>query len=192
MLKKWMLTNLLFISVAALSGVALAQDNASTPRPKRASASSYHQFYVGGSFFKTFVSSTTGMGLTQTPSDGMGGLFEARYLKSPLVGFELGISFADGGQAYTPVKGACGLTCQNPPVTITGKQMETSIDWVPSIKIGNLRPFLVGGLGIFVSIPDNTPLGNNTSIRGAYVYGGGMDFDLTSHLGIRGQFRGTM
>ena len=60
------------------------------------------------------------------------------------------------------------------------------------MKVGNLRPFLVGGLGVFISVPDSTPLGNNTSIRGAYVYGGGAEYDLTSHLGVRGQFRATM
>lgn len=193
MVKKWMLTTLTLIAVAALSSVAaLAQDNATPPQPNRASAQSYHQFDIGGSVYKTFVNSTTGMGLKQTPSDGLGGLIEARYLKNPLVGFELGIMFGTGGQDYKPVPGACGLTCNNPEVNITGKQVLTSIDWVPSIKVGNLRPFLVGGLGVFISAPDATPLGNNTSIRGAYIYGGGADFDITNHLGIRGQFRGTM
>ena len=192
MVKKWMLTTLTLITAAALSGIGFAQDNAAPPQPRRASKAPYNQFDIGGSVYKTFVSSTTGMGIKQTPSDGLGGLIEARYLKSPLVGIELGIMFGTGGQDYKPVPGACGLTCNNPEVNITGRHVLTSIDWIPSMKVGNLRPFLVGGLGVFISVPDSTPLGNNTSIRGAYVYGGGAEYDLTSHLGVRGQFRATM
>jgi opacity protein-like surface antigen len=193
MLKKLTLTTFILIGMAALAGVAaFAQDSAAPqPQPKRAGAPSYHQFDIGGSFYKTFVSNSSGMGLQQTPSDGMGGLFEGRYLVSPLVGFEMAVSFNSGGQAYAPIAGACGLTCNNPPVKITGRQIETSVDWVPSMKVGNLRPFLVAGLGVFISVPDTTPLGNNTSIRGAYVYGGGVEYDIGNHFGIRGQYRGT-
>lgn len=193
MLKKWMLTTSTLIAVAALgSAFALAQD-APAPKPKRAPESSgYHQFDVGGSFYKTFVNSTTGMGFTQSPSDGMGGLAEGRYLISPLVGFEMAVMFGTGGQAYTPLTTGCQLTCQNPQTIISGRQVEASLDYVPSIKIGNLRPFLVGGLGVFISVPDTTPLGNNTSIRGAYIYGGGLDYNITRRIGVRGQVRGTM
>jgi opacity protein-like surface antigen len=192
MLKKWMLTTFLLTGMAALTGVAaLAQDGAA-PQPKRASAQSYHQIDFGASFYKTFVSSSSGMGLKQTPSDGMGFLIEGRHLVSPLLGYEMAVSFNTGGQAYAPIAGSCGLTCQNPAVSITGRQVSVSIDYVPSYKFGNLRPFLVGGLGVFISVPDTTPLGNNTSIRGAYIYGGGADYDLTSRIGIRGQMRGYM
>jgi opacity protein-like surface antigen len=194
MLKKLTLTTYILIGMAALTGVAaFAQDTpAPAPQPTRASGPGYHQFDIGGSFYKTFVSSSSGMGMKQTPSDGMGGLIEGRYLLSPLVGFEMAVSFNTGGQAYAPIPGACALTCNNPAVKIGGRQVETSLDWVPSMKVGNFRPFLVGGLGVFISVPDSTPLGNNTSIRGAYIYGGGVEYDLGAHLGIRGQYRGTL
>ena len=190
MLKKWMLTTFVLIGIAALTGVtAIAQENAA-PQPKPASAPSYHQFDIGGSFYKTLVNSTNGMGLKQTPSDGWGGMFEARQLLHPLVGYELAVGFNTGGQTYEPIPGACGLTCQNPKVIIGGRQVSTSIAWVPSYKYGNFRPFGVAGLGVLISIPDSTPLGNNTSIRSAYVYGGGADYDVSPHFGIRGQIRG--
>ena len=95
----------------------------------------------------------------------------------------MAVSFNTGGQAYAPIAGACALTCNNPPVKIGGRQVEVSLDYVPSMKVGNLRPFLVGGLGVFISVPDSTPLGNNTSIRGAYVYGGGVEYDFSSPPG---------
>ena len=190
MLKKWMLTTCFLIGMAALTGVAaIAQENAA-PQPKPASAPSYRQIDFGGSFYKTFVSSTTGMGLKQTPSDGYGGMFELRQILHPLVGYELAVGFNTGGQDYKPVPGACGLTCQNPEVNIGGTQVSTSIAWIPSYKYGNLRPFGVAGLGVLISIPDATPLGNNTPIRSAYVYGGGAEYDVSPHFGIRGQIRG--
>ena len=50
--------------------------------------------------------------MQQTPSDGMGGLIEVRHLISPLLGFEMAVSFGTGGQNYAPIAGACALTCQ--------------------------------------------------------------------------------
>lgn len=192
MLKKWMLTTIVLTAIAAFAGVAACAQDDAAAQPKRAGAPSYHQIDFGGSFYKTFVSSTSGMGLKQTPSDGMGFLIEGRHIISPLLGYEMAVSYNTGGQAYAPITGACGLTCQNPSVSITGRQVSVSLDYVPSYKIGNLRPFLVGGLGVLISVPDTTPLGNNTSIRGAYVYGGGVDYEITSRIGVRGQFRGYM
>jgi opacity protein-like surface antigen len=192
MLKKLTLTTYILIGIAALTGVAAsAQDTAApAPQPKRASGPGYHQFDIGGSFYKTFVSSSSGMGMKQIPSDGWGGLIEGRYLASPLVGIEMAITFNTGGQAYSPIPGACSLTCQNPPVTIGGRQISTSLNYVPSMKVGNFRPFLVAGVGVFISIPDSTPLGNNTAMRGSYTYGGGVEYDFGAHLGVRGQYRG--
>jgi hypothetical protein len=42
-----------------------------------------------------------------------------------------------------------------------------------------------------ITLPGATPLGNNTSIRGAYVFGGGAEYDFGNHFGVRGQYRGT-
>ena len=190
MLKKWMLTTFMLIGIAALTSVAaIAQDNAAQ-QAKPASAPSYSQIDIGGSFYKTLVGNTSGMGLNQTPSDGWGGMFEGRHIVSPWVGYELAVGFNTGGQAYAPIPGACKLTCQTPAVKIGTKEISTSIAWIPSYKFGNLRPFGVAGLGVFISVPDSTPLGNNTSIRSAYVYGGGADYDVSPHFGIRGQIRG--
>jgi len=196
MLKKLTLTTYILIGMAAFIGIgAFAQDTAAPqpqkPQPKRAVTSSYRQFDVGGSFYKTFVSSTSGMGLQQTPSDGWGGLFEGRYLVSPLIGVEMAVGFNSGDQAFAPIPGACKLTCQNPKVAITGSQVESTIDYVPSHQFGRMRVFGVGGIGVLITIPGATPLGNNTSIRGAYVYGGGLDYDINNHFGVRGQYRGT-
>lgn len=192
MLKKWMLTTFILTGMAALTGVAAYGQADTGKQPQRARAASYRQTDIGASFYKTFVSSTTGMGTVQTPSDGIGGMLEVRHIASPFLGYEMTFSLNPADQAYVPKTGACGLVCQNPNTKISAKAAEFALDYVASYKTGNLRPFLVGGLGFFVSIPGDTPYGNNTSVRPTYIYGGGLDWDLSQHLGVRVQYRGNL
>ena len=193
--KKLTLTTYILIGMAALTGMAAFGQDSPAPQPQAqarpAGPPSYRQFDIGGSFSKTFVSSTSGMGMKQTPSDGMGGLFEARYLASPLLGVEMALGFNAADQLYEPITGACKLTCQNPKTSITASQVEATIDYVPSYKVGRLRPFGVAGIGVMITLPGSTLFGNNTSIRGAYVFGGGVEYDFGNHFGVRGQYRGT-
>jgi hypothetical protein len=121
----------------------------------------------------------------------MGGLAEVRHIVKPLVGYELAVAFNLADQAYAPKAGACALACQTPAVSLTGNATEVSLDYVVSHKVGHLRPFVVGGLGVFIAVPGSTPLGNNTSIRGAYIVGGGVDLAISSRIGVRAQVRDT-
>jgi hypothetical protein len=196
---KWMLITLTLLGMAALTFPANGQDSApasgqtGTAAAQRVPAVSRSQTDIGVSGFYALTSSTSGLGTHQTPSNAPGGLFELRHISSPLLGYEFAFSFNPADQAYAPVTGACGLAaCQNPPTKISGNAAEVAIDYVLSKKIGNLRPFVVAGLGVFIVIPGPTLYGNNTPIRGAYIYGGGVDYDLGSHLGIRAQFRSNL
>lgn len=183
---KWMLTTCILAGMAAITGAA-AHGQAGPARP--AAVQSDSQTDIGLSGYATFTSSSTGMGLKQTPTNSYGGMIEVRHIAKPLLGYEMTFSFNPNDQKYAPIAGSCGLTCQNPVTSITNKAMEFTVDYVASKRIGNLRPFVVGGLGFYISVPGDTPFGNNTSIRGVYVAGGGADFDLSSHFGVRGQIR---
>jgi hypothetical protein len=188
---KWMLTTFILTGMAALT-CAAAHGQAGPAAKEKVGVQSGRQTDIGGSFYRTFTSSVTGMGTVQTPTDSEGGLLEVRHIASPLVGYEMAFSFNPADQAYAPKAGACALVCQNPVTKITGNAAEFTADYVASYKTGNLRPFLVGGLGVFITIPGATPLGNNTSIRGVYVYGGGLDWSFGKHLGVRVQYRGNL
>jgi len=196
---KWMLTTFILIGMAALSGAAAyGQDNApasgrsAAADKARSARESSSQWDIGGSFYEALTSSTGGNGTQQTPTNGMGGMAELRHIVKPLLGYEVSFGFNTADQAYAPRAGACGYACQNPPTKITGNAAQVSLDYVVSQKFGNLRPFAVAGVGVYIAVPGNTPLGNNTSIRGAYIFGGGVDYDVSRHLGIRAQFRDTM
>jgi hypothetical protein len=135
---------------------------------------------------------TSGLGTKQTPTNGPGGMLELRHIASTFVGYELAFAYGIADQKYEPNPGACKLTCQNPVVKLPGKAAHVAINYVISKKMGNLRPFAIAGLGFFIAVPGPTPLGNNTSIRGAYSYGGGADYEISKHLGVRAQFRGVL
>ena len=60
--------------------------------------------------------------------------------------------------------------------------------------MAKLKPFLLAGSGALVFDPRN---GTGTSIAGAqrqakaaFLYGGGVDYDLTHHLALRAEYRG--
>ncbi len=64
----------------------------------------------------------------------------------------------------------------------------------PPIAVMKLKPFLLAGSGALVFDPRN---GAGTSIAGAqrqakaaFLYGGGVDYDLTHHLALRAEYRG--
>ena len=181
---KWMLITFILIGMAALSSApAFGQDDAPASAKNgaaakaRAAKESDAEWDVGGSFYEALTSGTSGNGTQQTPSNGMGGMLELRHIAKPLLGYELAFGFNTADQAYVPKVGACGLVCQNPAATISGNAAQVSLDYIVSHKFGNLRPFAVGGLGVYIAVPGPTPFGNNTSIRGAYIVGGGLDFD---------------
>jgi hypothetical protein len=122
------------------------------------------------------TNATGGNGTKQTPTNAPGGLVELRHIQNSFVGYEMAFSFNPADQSYAPNGLSCGLVCgnPNPPTKITGNAAEISLDYVVSKRIGNLRPFAVGGLGFYIAIP------------------GATDYNFGSHLGVRVQVRENM
>lgn len=195
---KWMLTTFILIGMVALtsaaangqSGTPSDEQSSTAPGQRTAPAAKTSQTDIGVSGYEAFTSGTSGTGTQQTPSNAAGGMLELRHIASSFVGYEMTVSFNPAKQAYVPKTGACGLACQNPATTISANAAQVGINYVVSHKVGNLRPFVVGGLGVLIFIPGATPFGNNTSIRGTYVAGGGVDWNVGAKFGVRLQCRG--
>jgi opacity protein-like surface antigen len=154
------------------------------------SASAAHaQLDVSTSYYEAFTGSTSGTGTKQTPADSGGVMVEARYLINRVAGFGMSYSYNHANQSFAPNGADCGYTCANPVTSLTAKANEISLDWVPSMKFGNIRPFAIGGVGFFITSPGNSTYEVNTVVRPVYVVGGGFDFSVISHLGIRVQYR---
>ncbi|HUA93122.1 MAG TPA: outer membrane beta-barrel protein [Terracidiphilus sp.] len=198
---KWMQAVVALMAIAAWSGAA-AQDQSSATAPAqpnsarqtRQQAASESQFDLGVSGFEVLNESSTGLGTYQAPKNTAGGMVEARYLLRPYVGFEMTYSFYSGSETYSPAPGACALTCANKPLELGSKSSEIGFDYVASKRFGNLRPFAVGGLGFFISATPGhlTDTGTQTVVRPVFIYGGGLEYALSQHFGIRGQFRDNM
>jgi hypothetical protein len=116
-------------------------------------------------------------------------MVELRHIVSPLIGFEGTVAFNPANQSYTPVAGACGYVCGQPSISEGGKLTLFNLDWVASLKTGNLRPFVLAGLGLAFTIPGNNTYSINTVVKPDFVYGGGVDWSFAKHLGLRLQVR---
>ncbi len=166
-------------------------------------ATAQAQTDVALSGYRTITSSSSGSGTQQTPTDSEGGLFEWRHIVNPLVGYEFEISFNPANQSYINPNanvlsnncfptGPTGTpaTCQ--PLKVSGKAIQFGGVWVVSKKIGNVRPFALGGAGFVVTVPGSSPYSVNTVMRPDFIYGGGLDWTFIPHFGLRLQVRGNM
>ncbi len=144
---------------------------------------------VSASFYRSMNSSTSGDGTQQTPTDSYGGVVGVRQIRNPLVGYEMNFSYNPEDQTFAPVAGACGFFCRNTPTALTVRAMEVAGDWIASARLGALRPFVLGGLGAFISSPSTSVLDTNTVARVAYIGGAGADIRLQPRFGLRLQYR---
>ncbi len=191
-----MRTAFILIGIVVLGGaVALAQagdqtEGQSSAQAHRKAVSQPQRLTdIGIGFYKTFTSSTSGNGTAQTPSNSAGGMLEVRHIVNPLVGYEFTYSFNPSNQAFAPITGDCRSDCNQQPVKISDKGSLVALDWVVSHKEGSFRPFAVGGLGFFINSAGYAPDGTNTIVRPTFVFGGGVDWQMRPHFGLRFQYR---
>lgn len=194
---EWKQAVLFVIGVAALGSAAspaqtsaAGQTNTAASAPVRAADAP--EFSIGAGFYEALNNATTGNGTHQATTNSPGGMLEMRYIDRPLVGFEFTYSYNPEDQTIAPVPSpACApfFTCNDPAPKLSVKASEVGVDYVVSKKFGVIRPFAVGGLGFFISSPANSTYEVQTVVRPAFIFGGGLDFALGPHFGIRGQFR---
>lgn len=147
---------------------------------------------VALSAYRAFSNSTTGNGTVQVPTDSVGGMLELRHISTPFIGYELTYSLNPDNQTLSPQAGSCTYECGNQPETISTKANEVALNWVVSKKFKNFRPFAVGGIGFFIAAPSGYVYASNTTVRAAFVYGAGVDWDLARRFGLRFQYRGNL
>jgi opacity protein-like surface antigen len=149
---------------------------------------------VSLSLYGAFSGATTGDGIYQSPSNAAGGMIGVRHISNPIMGFEGTYSFNRANQVYSPStrlpcppNPTCGL-----PAIVSADAHEITGDWVPSLKIGNLRPFGVLGVGLLFNQPSSGQIDTTSSNKAAFVYGAGLDWGLLPHIGLRFQYRGNL
>lgn len=194
MVKKWMQAVAALIAIAAFSSAAaIAQGTAAPQKPPTAApqqtAAVQPQTDVAANFYQTLTTSTNGKGTAQEPKNAMGGMFELRHIHSNFIGYEFTYSFNPYDQHFTPDQATCGYRCNNAPLTMTAGLNIFGFDWVFSKEYGSVRPFAVAGLGFEATVPNSTAYAANNSVRPTYIAGGGVDFAVSDHFGVRAQVR---
>src|SRR6516165_1943285 len=110
-----------------------------------ASTAASGQTDVALSVYGSFPGTTNGNGTVQSPSNSAGGIVELRHIKNPLMGFEATYSYNRADQTYShePGTGTCvvGLPCT--PETVKANAHEITGDYLVSVHIANLRPFVL-------------------------------------------------
>ncbi|WP_162601666.1 outer membrane beta-barrel protein [Occallatibacter savannae] len=149
---------------------------------------------LGLSLYGAFSGRTTGNGTVESPANSAGGIIELRHISNPLVGYEATYSYNRANQTYSRPAGtatcAIGVPCT--PETVRANAHEITADWLVSVHVANLRPFVLGGAGLLLNQPDSSQTNTSTSTKGVFVYGAGLDWGVFPHLGLRFQYRGNL
>ncbi len=151
---------------------------------------------VALSVYGAFSGTTNGSSVQESPSNSAGGMIEVRHIRNPLFGYEATYSFNRANQVYTytglevcPAPGPCGPI---PPVAVSANAHEITGDWVISAHAGKYRPFALAGVGLLLTEPISGQSYTQSSTTAVYVYGGGLDWGVLPHLGLRFQYRGNV
>jgi len=151
---------------------------------------------IAVSLYGAFSGTTTGNNVQQSPSNAAGGMVEVRHIANPVWGFEGTYSFNRANQVYNPLVTSAACTpsgpCGSVPALVSANAHEASGDWVPSVKIANLRAFGLLGGGLLLNVPASGQTNTTTAAKGAFVYGAGLDWGLLPHIGLRFQYRGNL
>ena len=145
---------------------------------------------VALSLYGAFNGTTSGNGTSQSPANAAGGLFELRHISNPLFGYEATYSFNRANQRYSALN--CPVSGCLTPRSVSADAHEISGDWIVSVHVANLRPFVLAGVGALINEPSGGQSGTSSSTKPVFVYGGGLDWGLISHLGLRFQYRGNL
>jgi opacity protein-like surface antigen len=144
-----------------------------------AQAQSLGKTDVAASIYGAFTGTSEGNGTIQSPSNSAGGLLELRHISNPFVGYELNYSFNRANQSYNFT-------------SVKADAHEVGADWIVSVPILSFRPFVLAGAGVLYFHPDSNQPGTSGQTKPVYVYGGGVDWTVIPHFGLRGQFRGNL
>jgi opacity protein-like surface antigen len=180
---------------AAIVASAMGTLGAVTANAQAGEVKSLSKTDISVGLYGAFGGTTSANGAQQSPSNSAGGIIEVRHLANPLVGFEGTYSFNHADQTYSelvcPVTTGMTPPC-NPTQAVKANAHELTADYVPSVKIANLRPFGVLGVGLLLNEPASGQTATTSSNKIVYVYGAGLDWGLLPHIGLRFQYRGNL
>jgi hypothetical protein len=134
--------------------------------------------------FGQFSGNSSGNGVTDTPTDSLGALATFRQSLHPWLGYEVNYSYTRFTEKYSTIP----FGVQNNMHEVSGAYLLQG----PSLPLLGLQPFGAVGVGALIFLPTTTG-GQmyHQQTRVPLLYELGVNYPiLTSHLGIRLQYRG--
>jgi hypothetical protein len=148
----------------------------------RATAQTLKNFEAAASIFGQFTGTTSGNGIKDSPTDSLGGLATVRQSFHPWLGYEVNYSYTRFTERYSTIP----FGVQNNLHEVSGAYL------VQGPSFLGLQPFGAIGFGALIFLP--TTVGGqkyHQQTRVPLLYEFGVNYPiLTSHLGLRLQYRG--
>jgi hypothetical protein len=136
----------------------------------------------GAGYFNKTTTGTNylGQSLTDVPGNTLGALVQIRYTAKPYVGFEFNYGYARFTQKYSSIGG------------VQANSAEYTLGYVAHLpfEFFGLKPFAGAGGGSIAYKPTTYGgQGLKEQARATYYYTVGVDDMITTHIGVRAQFR---
>ena len=151
---------------------------------KRATAQTLKNFEAAASIFGQFTGTTNGNGIKDSPTDSLGGLATVRQSFHPWLGYEVNYSYTRFTERYSTIP----FGVQNNVHEVSGAYLLQG----PTIPILGLQPFGAVGVAGLIFLPTTVggqKYGKQTRVPVLFEFGVNYPI-LTSHLGLRLQYRG--
>jgi hypothetical protein len=147
-------------------------------------AQTLKNFEAAVSVFGQFSGTSNGNGIQDSPTDSMGALATVRQSFHPWLGYEVNYSYTRFTERYSTLP----FGVQNNLHEVSGAYLLQG----PTIPLLGLQPFAAVGVGALIFLPTTTGGQKyNQQSRVPLLYEFGVNYPiLTSHLGLRLQYRG--
>jgi opacity protein-like surface antigen len=160
--------------------VTLIAGLASIALPAFSQAENFGKNEFSAQAFGSFVKSTTNDGVQNSATNSGGVLGSYRYYFDDHNGVEVNYGYSLNTQNFVSSGGAFG---------VKSFSHEASAAYVFRLPLKGFTPFVTAGAGGLVFDPKDL-LGIDYQARAAFVYGAGADFNLSSHVFMRAEYRG--
>ena len=177
-------TFLLLFSVSAVAQDGWADISRDRIYHHMAAQDSSSEISVQGTGF--FTKDSNNNGIQNQTTDSGGFLIGYRHGLNRWLAAEANYGYSRNTQIYTT--GFASARVQSNVHEITGAAV------VKLPQFARLHPFVLGGGGVLILDPTNNAgaslVGASTQARGTFLYGAGVDYSLSAHWALRGEYRG--
>jgi len=129
---------------------------------------------------------STGNGITDVATRSGGLLLSYTHMFNNWTGIEGGYGWTRNTQNYSGDFGTSGVQANLHEIT-------GAFVLKPTLHVAKIRPYVLAGIGGLRFAPTSDP-GNMEGVlsqtKAAFVYGGGADFNVAHHIGMRVDYRG--